>query len=145
MAINPEMEVNAGPNASQKRARALRRCTLVSSSPLPFPYTPFFLLSLSPSRSLSLFPVFCVAGDTGNKKEACPPPSPLPRMFKRGPRSRARNQLLGNDFLSRTTMKLLVLSQRPLRSLRIVSGIRSFFFPFFFFFFVPSEHPVIQR
>lgn len=55
MAINPEMEVNAGPNASQKRARALRRCTLVSSSPLPFPYTPFFLLSLSLplDRSLS--------------------------------------------------------------------------------------------
>lgn len=102
-------------------------------------------LYLSFSFSLSLFPVFCVAGDTGNKKEACPPPPSSPRMFKRGPRSRARNQLLGNDFLSRTAMKLLVLSQRPLRSLRIVSGTRCFFSLFSFFCIVSSEHPAIQR
>lgn len=63
MAINPEMEVNASPNASQKRARELYVVARLSLLPLlpsltfvfsSFPSLSLFLyLSLSLARSLS--------------------------------------------------------------------------------------------
>lgn len=53
MAINPEMEVNAGPNASQKRARELYVVARLSLLPLLPSLT--FVFSSFPPLSLSLF------------------------------------------------------------------------------------------